>query len=417
MHCYGHALNLVVKDSCIKVKCLKETFEAVRKISLLVKKSPKGNTKLDEIRSHSKNNAKSIHTFCPTPWTVRGETLESVLQNHEELLELWEWSLTNVTETEMKGRIIGVNFILKIFDFYFGFCLGKKILRQTDILPKSPQSSKLSAADGQNLATIVIKKLEEDRRNEQFEMFWEDIMKEKEHLDIGDPIVLRQRKLSKKFDKSDSYHFPSTSNQFFRNIYFEVYDQTVNGIKERFNQPDNRIYVNLQELILKVFSKVEFSKELEVVKDYYDSDFERFNLELQIQLLHQIDLKFKEQNHKRFTIQDVIVLMQKLPRAHKNVIPEFLTLMKLILVSPATNAVIERSFSALKRLKTACLLTMSDPRLNDIMALRINRDILPSTVDIVNELIDRSEYRKFVFGVQYMSRKIYVFLIISMFVM
>ena len=79
VHCYDHALNLVVKDSCIKVKCLKETFEAVREISLLVKKSPKRNTKLDEIRNHSKNDAKSIHTFCPTRWTVRGETLESVL--------------------------------------------------------------------------------------------------------------------------------------------------------------------------------------------------------------------------------------------------------------------------------------------------------------------------------------------------
>ena len=37
VHCYGHALNLVAKDSCIKVKCLKETFEAVPEISLLVK--------------------------------------------------------------------------------------------------------------------------------------------------------------------------------------------------------------------------------------------------------------------------------------------------------------------------------------------------------------------------------------------
>ena len=79
VHCYGHALNLVIKHSFIKVKCLKEIFEAVREISLLVKKSPKRNTKLDEIRNHSKNDAKSIHTFCPTRWTVRGETLESVL--------------------------------------------------------------------------------------------------------------------------------------------------------------------------------------------------------------------------------------------------------------------------------------------------------------------------------------------------
>ena len=129
VHCYGYALNLVVKDSCIKVKCLKETFETVWEISLLVKKFPKRNTKLWEIRNHSKNDAKSIHTFCPTRWTVRGETLESVLQNHADLLELWEWSLTNVTKTEMKGCIIGVNLIMKKFDFYFGCCLGKNVVR------------------------------------------------------------------------------------------------------------------------------------------------------------------------------------------------------------------------------------------------------------------------------------------------
>ena len=95
---------------------------------------------MDEIRNHSKNNAKSIHTFCPTRWAVRGDTLESVLQSHVELLKLWEWSLTNVMETEMKGRVIGVNFIVKKLDFYFGCCLGKNILRQTNILSKSSSS-------------------------------------------------------------------------------------------------------------------------------------------------------------------------------------------------------------------------------------------------------------------------------------
>ena len=53
-------------------------------------------------------------------------------------------------------------------------------------------------------------------------------MRKKEHLDIGDPILPRQRKLLKMFDEP---HFPSTPKEFFRNIYFEVYDQTVNGIK------------------------------------------------------------------------------------------------------------------------------------------------------------------------------------------
>ena len=74
--------------------------------------------------------------------------------------------------------------------YYEKICLGKK--RQTDILSKSLQSSGLSAAEGQDLATIVIKKLEGNRKKEQFEMFWEDIMKKKKHLDIGDPILPRQ---------------------------------------------------------------------------------------------------------------------------------------------------------------------------------------------------------------------------------
>ena len=65
--------------------------------------------------------------------------------------------------------------------------------------------------------------------------------------------------------------------------------------------------------------------------------------------MHQICLKFKEDYHKGFTIQDVITLMQKLPSALKNMIPEVMILMKLILVSPVTNAVSERSFSILKR--------------------------------------------------------------------
>ena len=60
----------------------------------------------------------------------------------------------------------------------------------------------------------MIKKLEEDRKNEQFEMFWEDIMKKKEHLDIGDPILPWQRKLPKKFDEPDTYHFLQHQKSF-----------------------------------------------------------------------------------------------------------------------------------------------------------------------------------------------------------
>ena len=73
---------------------------------------------------------------------------------------------------------------------------------------KSHPSSNLSATEGQDLKAIIIKKLEEDKTNDQSDVFWEDIMKKKKLLNVGDPILPRRRKLSKKFDEPESYDFP-----------------------------------------------------------------------------------------------------------------------------------------------------------------------------------------------------------------
>ena len=50
--------------------------------------------------SRSKKELRSVHAFCPTSWTVRGEALAAVINNHAELMELWDWSLTVSKDTE-----------------------------------------------------------------------------------------------------------------------------------------------------------------------------------------------------------------------------------------------------------------------------------------------------------------------------
>ena len=49
-------------------------------------------------------------------------------------------------------------------------------------------------------------------------------------------------------------------------------------------------------------------------------------------------------------------------------------LLKLLLVKPATNATSERSFSALRRIKTYLRTTMTQVRLNSLMVLHIHSD-------------------------------------------
>ena len=65
---------------------------------------------------------------------MRGEALAAVINNHAELMELWDWSLTVSKDAEMKARIRGVKSMMTTFDFDFDCPLGEQLLRQTDSL-------------------------------------------------------------------------------------------------------------------------------------------------------------------------------------------------------------------------------------------------------------------------------------------
>ena len=67
---------------------------------------------------------------------------------------------------------------------------------------------------------------------------------------------------------------------------------------------------------------------------------------------------------------------------------------------PATNAVSERSFSALKRVKTYLRSPTGDSRLNHLMMLYVHKDRTDALtlVDIANDFVGEKENRKQLFG-------------------
>ena len=79
---------------------------------------------------------------------------------------------------------------------------------------------------------------------------------------------------------------------------------------------------------------------------------------------------------------------------------EVCTMARLILVMPATNAVSERSFSSMRRLKTYLRSTMCQCRLNHIMLLNINQESLDKLITdvIAEEFVRGNEHRLSQFG-------------------
>ena len=91
--------------------------------------------------------------------------------------------------------------------------------------------------------------------------------------------------------------------------------------------------------------------------------------------------------------------MKELTPAQLSLYSEVIKLLKIILVMPATNAISERSFSQLRRIKTYLRSTMTQQQLNHCMIL--NAYIADNDeIDLNNIAKDFicSEHRQHVFG-------------------
>ena len=103
---------------------------------------------------------------------------------------------------------------------------------------------------------------------------------------------------------------------------------------------------------------------------------------------------FHSENSKAINVSTVINYLRKLSKEEKLLFSEFVTLAKLILVSLATNAVGERLYSTIRRIKTYLRTTMTQRRLNRPMILNTYKEALQniSLIDIANEFCRENDF-------------------------
>ncbi len=237
-HCYGHALNLACGDAIKTCQLMKNALDTAYELIKLIKKSPRRDAVFQRIKEQLPEDTMGIRVLCPTRWTVRAQALQSIITNYEPLQMLWEELLTFVKDTEMKSRIQGVATCMESFDFFFGASLGELLLRHSDNLSKALQSTSMSAAEGQKIAEMTVITLQSMRSDENFTLFWSLVKLKGSELNVNDPTMPRRRKRPRRYDDgSHSGDFPSTVEDYYRQIYFEAIDLIINGIKNRFDQP------------------------------------------------------------------------------------------------------------------------------------------------------------------------------------
>ena len=380
-------------------KLLSKTFGTIKEVCKLVKKSPKRESHLKELRSLSENENRGVHAFCPTRWTIRGQSCQAMLENYDELMELWEWSLESVKETEMIARIRGVMVFMTKFKFLFGCLLGKMLLVQTDNLSRTLQDSECTAIEGQDVAEKTVQTLKSLRNDESFGSFWKLVRSEQARLGIEDPSLPRKRRRPRIIDNyftttaTNTTYNPETTEEMHRKIYYEAIDNAVQTITARFDQPDWAVYRNMQQILINALNGQLYEDELNAVHGVFGDDINKTDLNAQLE-----NLKLYA-TEPISNARELVEFLQSMTQGQKRFLPQVVVLAKLLLVMPASNAVSERSFSALKRVKTYLRATTTNRRLNHLMLLHIHKEKTDSLdlVDVANSFSWKDNRRE-IFG-------------------
>ena len=335
-----------------------------------------------------------MRVLCPTRWTVRADSLKSVLDNYIVLQELWEEAEKTTKDSDITARVIGVASQMTNFDFYFGVYLGEMILKHSDNLSRTLQKKDLSAAEGQHIASLVKATLQSIHSTDRFDSFWKVLTKKAEQLNIDEPILPRKRRAPRRIEIGESpAEFHTNVIEHYRVFYFEALDLIIYCIDDRFNQPGYRMYSALETLLVKGCKQVECQDELNQVKKLYDKNINYDNIEVQFQTISQ-SIKGD------LSLVGIVDYLKSLSTTARSLYSEIVTLIELILVMPATNATSERSFSTLRRVKSYLRTTMIQLRLNNLMILNVHREALDAMdlEEIGNEFISSKDSRKQIFA-------------------
>ena len=245
---------------------------------------------------------------------------------------------------------------------------------------------------------MTVVTLQHIRDDESFSLFWQKIERERQSLDVQEPQLPRKRKTPKRLDdESTEGEFPDDPKSFYRRQYYEALDLIISSITERFDQPGYRIYRQLEDLLLKAIRKEDFEDCFTTISSFHHSDINSVQLWLHLDILAS---NFPDNDRATATVMDIKEYVLKMSPSERQLIVEVCNLLQLLLVMPATNAISERSFSALGRVKNYLRSSMTQERLNHLLLLHTHKQLTDSIdlIAVANEFVALSEHRLSLFG-------------------
>ena len=371
-------MNLCLIDVSARVASVRNNFGVVSSLYKLIEGSAKRHHIFEQIQKEAGLKALTIKDLCETRWTCRFECLKVVLLRLREII-------TALEVMEAPDAYLLLNSI-QSFDFIIHLLFMNKIYSITNILSKFLQHSNISLTDALNQVKTTIDTLKTLRTDTEFDSVYSEALKLSDENGIEPPRPIRKKTISIRLGGGiDATTILSVKDYYRINTYYMTLDTIITSINNRFDENTIGIVVLMEKLFL--------------TKDLL-SDDEVKNLS-KTYLVSYDDLKAEQQLYKnkmhnqKINIADATKYILDnnfhIAFSSKN------GLFKILWTIPVNSCECERSFSALKRLKTYLRNSMREERLSGLAILNIEKDVEINMEQIVIDFIPKKQGRKMIF--------------------
>ncbi|XP_050298067.1 uncharacterized protein LOC126740374 [Anthonomus grandis grandis] len=376
--CQAHRTNTALEHSCHASFIVAEMFNTLEELYVFFNSSTKRFFAMKEKLAEVENSI-LIRNLSKTRWTARAETLKAISISYEEILQLLE-DISNANDysidNKSKSKALGLYKRMLCFDFIVCLMFLKNIFYKMKIITEILEQDDLNIIDAVNMISLTCTSLRNIRNSEEdVNNLIESAIQFAVKLNVDPETDFRKhhrrRLVPKKIDTNRDSSVNIPYKQFYRKEFYLVLDTLIKFLDENLSVVLQNVSPLTNLFSFPLNKKNIILTQIEQAILLFPPSHKIDELALQAELEILFELCSKSEKVVK-SMQDVMTIASQ----NKQIFPIAFKFCRFILTAGYSVATNERKFSLLKFIKNASRSKMNNERLDLIMAMKSERDIL-----------------------------------------
>ncbi|CAK6966905.1 unnamed protein product [Scomber scombrus] len=244
VHCTAHLMNLIVHDVAQSIPACRNFMSLIRELITFIRNSPK---RLAWFKEFQGTEAPQLRPLCPTRWTVRAASLQSIATNYSALMDFLEDMSAN-EKGDAGGKASGLFVNLQKFGTFFSLRSMLTFFSRVEAVNVALQKRQLHTQSAREMIDTLRGDLKAIR--EAFGEFWENTTAAADDMGLESPVLPRPRKIPRRLENAvgPARNF-QTPDELYRHQYVQVIDTASAALDCRFSPAAFKHMQDVEEFV------------------------------------------------------------------------------------------------------------------------------------------------------------------------